>query len=146
MDKLKDQYFQPLMLKKLAKEIDSMEPGFSAKSFIEAVAVQMLGTYTALKKPPPVFLAELFSRLLDTASYGTREHRAPFQKDLAAILVAREDGISNRALAKAVGVSVSTISGWRKDPNFIGWVADLRDHPMLLRSWEEKYRDDLTSM
>jgi 3-methyladenine DNA glycosylase AlkC len=37
MDKLKDQYFQPLMLKKLAKEIESVDPGFSAKAFVKAV-------------------------------------------------------------------------------------------------------------
>jgi hypothetical protein len=113
------------------------------KSFIATTAMQMLRTYSVNEEPPPVPLVELLSLLLDEGNYGVREHRAPYQKERATILVACDEGISNRELANAVGVSLSTISSWRNDPEFTGFAAALRENPKWMQYFEELYREDL---
>jgi hypothetical protein len=143
IDPIESEILCTRLIDELQKPTSVRAGGRLPDAFIAATAVSMLQTYSSQEKPPPIYLVELFRRLLNTSAYGAREHRAPYQQDMAAILLAKDGGLKNHDLASAVGVSTSTISGWRNDRAFIKFVVRLQEHPNVLRFMEEQYREDL---
>ena len=73
--------------------------------------------------PPPTLLA-LIGFLLGGNEQGrmASEARRPEAKRLAALLIAADEGFSDRQIGKAVGVDHTVIGRWKKGPAFLPQV------------------------
>lgn len=69
---------------------------------------------------PPPTLSALIGFLLCGNEQGrmAKEARRPEAKRLAALLIAADEGLSDRQVGKAVGVDHTVIGRWKRDPAF----------------------------
>lgn len=71
---------------------------------------------------PPQELIDLIARQLK-ADKLCRNQGSTRQREIAAIAIARDSGVSDKKLAQACGVSRPTVANWKADPSFKWTVA-----------------------
>jgi hypothetical protein len=102
------------------------------RSVIAEIAMGLLDSYGG--KPGP-FLTELFRELLNV---GSDKHGAPRQLDAqeqAASILAQHPTARTRKLARKLNVNPSTVSRWRRSPEF---QAKVEEAVETMRSWNQR--------
>jgi hypothetical protein len=90
------------------------------RSLIAELAHDLLGSCQARAYAPGPFLVSLLRELLNLTAYGLglKLSRQADAKKSAADILAQHPTISTRELARALHVNPSTVSRWRKSPEF----------------------------
>jgi hypothetical protein len=94
------------------------------RSLIAEVAMDLLGSCEAWSYPPSYFLNNLIRELLNLERDRTRMSRDAEAQQRAAAILAQATTIGTRELARAVHVNASTVSRWRRSPEFKQMVQD----------------------
>jgi len=88
------------------------------RSLIAEIAMDLLGSCETWEYPPGPFLNSLIRELLNLDHDRQGMSRDVERQELAASIVAQVPKVGTRKLAKALHVNASTISRWRRSPEF----------------------------
>jgi hypothetical protein len=88
------------------------------RSLIAEIAMDLLGSCQTWEYPPGDLLISLIRELLDTDNDRQGMSRDVETQERAASIVAQIPTVGTRELARALHVNASTISRWRKSPEF----------------------------
>ena len=93
-------------------------------SVVRHLATALVDSCTSSDIAPPPTLSALIGFLLCGSEQGrmANEARSPEAKRLAALLIAADEGLSDRQIGKAVEVDHTVIGRWKKDPAFLDQV------------------------
>jgi DNA-binding MurR/RpiR family transcriptional regulator len=88
------------------------------RSLIAEIAMDLLGSCETWEYPPGHFLNGLVRELLNLDHDRQGMSRDVERQELAAAIIAQAPKVGTRELAKALHVNASTISRWRRSPEF----------------------------
>jgi hypothetical protein len=89
-----------------------------SRSLIGQIAFDLLESCECWNYSPGPELVQLVGELLDQRSYKQGASREFDAREQAISIIAQRPDVGGRELAKEVKVNVSTVSRWRKDPDF----------------------------
>jgi hypothetical protein len=89
-----------------------------APTTIARIAIDMLDTYVLFDRPPAHELVQLIRELLDVDKKKLKSSRQHTARYNASWILAQDPSIKTRHLARYLGVEPSSISRWRRDPEF----------------------------
>jgi hypothetical protein len=107
-----------------AKTLRVRKLGLVPRSLIAEVAMDLLESCATWGLPPGNFLCSLLLELLNLDRDRQTMPGDSEKKDRAAALVAQAPNVGTRQLARQIKVDASTISRWRKSPEFQQMVED----------------------
>lgn len=106
---------------------------------IADMAIEMLVEYTLFSDPPVDDLVDLFRGLLNVDAKPSKRSKRSEARTSCAFILAQGPEFGVRALAKSLDVSPSTVSRWKKDPEFLDLIN--RNKKAIQAGW---YREVLT--
>jgi len=111
------------------------------RSLIAEIAMDMLGSCQTWDYPPGDFLCSLIRELLDLDNDRQGMSRDVDTQEKAASIIAQAPNVGTRELARALKVNASTISRWRRDPEFKKLVEQMAEVFKRSAETDEKIRD-----